>query len=175
MPPPVDRGAPGIVERAVRRHDAALRSFLRWRLGQDDDLEDLLQETYERLLRYGNSDWAELPRALVMRIAANVIADRGRHGAARGRGRHVQLDELELESADATPERSVIAQEEVRLLRAAIGKMPERCQEVFLLSRVKGMTYPQIAYQLSISVKAVEKHIGRALAICRRHVGRTGA
>jgi len=175
MTPPVERSQPSIVERAIGRHDAALRSFFRWRMAPEEDVEDLVQETYERLLRYRDSEWSELPRALLMRIAANALADRGRHGAARGQGRHVQLDGLDLESGDATPERRVIAQEEISLLRAAIRDMPERCQEVFLLSRVKGMTYPQIAYQLQISVKAVEKHIGRALNICRRHVGRSGA
>lgn len=39
------------------------------------------------------------------------------------------------------------------------------------MSRVKRMTYPEIARQLGISVKMVEKHISHALAVCLKKVG----
>lgn len=162
-----------LVERAIQRYDAALRSFLRWKMGVVDEVEvqDALQETYEHLLRYRQSEWEELPRALVMRIAANVLIDRARYQGARHSRQHLSVDELELESSEATPERRLLAQEDIALVRAAILDLPERCQEVFLLSRIKGLSYPQIAGELAISVKAVEKHISRALALCRQRVG----
>ncbi|MFT4196695.1 MAG: RNA polymerase sigma factor [Pseudoxanthomonas sp.] len=161
-----------LVERAIHRHDAALRGFLRWKMGlAEDEVQDAVQETYEHLLRYRRSEWAELPRALVMRIATNVVIDRARHSASRQFQQHLLIDDLELESAEPTPERRVLAQQDIALVRQAILDMPQRCQQVFLLSRVKGLNYQQIAEQLSISVKAVEKHVSRALALCRRRVG----
>lgn len=161
-----------LIERAIHRYDAALRGFLRWKMGVDEDeVQDAVQETYEHLLRYRKSEWDELPRALIMRIAANVVTDRGRRNTARYSRQHVTMDGLDLESSEGSPERHVLAREEIALVRAAIRDMPERCQEVFLLSRIKGMSYPQIAHQLSISVKAVEKHISRALTLCRQKVG----
>lgn len=162
-----------LVERAIRRHDAALRAFLRWKMGlAEDEVHDAVQETYEHLLRYRRSTWEELPRALVMRIAANVVIDRSRHDAARQARQHLSIDALELESAEPTPERRVLAQQDIALVREAILAMPRRCQEVFLLSRIKGRNYLQIADELGISVKAVEKHISHALALCRQRVGR---
>lgn len=160
-----------LVERAIRRYDASLRGFLRWKMGVDDDeVKDALQETYERLLHYRESEWEELPRSLLMRIAANVVIDRARHRASRHPWQHLSMDDIDLESADATPERQALAQENIRLVQEAIGDMPERCQEVFVLSRIKGMSYQQIADELSISIKAVEKHVSRGLALCRKRV-----
>lgn len=48
-------------------------------------------------------------------------------------------------------------------IKAAVAQLPEKCQLVFSLSRYEGMTNQEIASYLEISVKAVEKHIGRAL------------
>jgi RNA polymerase sigma-70 factor (ECF subfamily) len=163
-----------LVERAIHRYDAAVRGFLRWKMGVDEDeVQDALQETYERLLRYRQSEWEELPRALVMRIAECVVIDRARHRASRYMGLHVSVDDFDLESGEATPERQVLAQEGIALIRGAIRDMPGRCQEVFVLSRIKGMSYQEIADQLSISVKAVEKNISRALILCRHRMGKS--
>jgi len=160
-----------LIERAIQRHDAALRSFLRWKMGgSEDEVKDALQDTYERLLRYRESEWDELPRALVMRIAAHVVIDRARHLASCASHQHLSVNGLDPESADPTPERRALAQEDIALVREAIRSMPRRCQEVFVLSRIKGMSYQQIADELSISIKAVEKHISRALTLCRQRV-----
>lgn len=161
----------GLIERAIRSYDASLRGFLRWKMGVDDDeVKDALQETYERLLHYRESEWEELPRSLLMRIAATVVIDRARYRASRHPWQHIPIDDISMESAEATPERRALAQENIKLVQEAIRDMPERCQEVFVLSRIKGMSYQQIAYELSISIKAVEKHVSRGLALCRKRI-----
>ena len=50
-----------------------------------------------------------------------------------------------------------------------IKKLPDRCKEVFLLSRFKGLKNKEIADKLQISTKAVEKHISKALSIFSSH------
>lgn len=54
-----------------------------------------------------------------------------------------------------------------RAVRAAIDALPARCREVFLLSREQGLSYPQIAEAMGISVKTVETQMGRALKALR--------
>ena len=52
----------------------------------------------------------------------------------------------------------------------ALGRLPARCREVFVLSRLSQLTYQQIADTLGISVKTVDNQIGKALKIMRSFV-----
>lgn len=71
-------------------------------------------------------------------------------------------------------------EEEVRLgdirreLLGGIDTLPERCKEVFLLSRKSNLKNKEIAKSLDISVKAVEKHITTALKSLRSHLIKAG-
>jgi RNA polymerase sigma-70 factor (ECF subfamily) len=48
-------------------------------------------------------------------------------------------------------------------IQKAIDRLPEKCREIFKLSRFENLTYKQIALQLSISPKTVENQVGIAL------------
>ena len=54
-------------------------------------------------------------------------------------------------------------------VNAVIGNLPERCREVFLLSRFEGMKNREIAEKLNISTTAVEKHISKAILRFSKH------
>ncbi|RQO72281.1 RNA polymerase sigma-70 factor [Pedobacter sp. KBW06] len=58
------------------------------------------------------------------------------------------------------------------LLYNEIELLPEKCQQVFKLSRMEGLKYRDIASQLSISEKTVENHMGNALKILRSRVSK---
>ena len=55
-----------------------------------------------------------------------------------------------------------------------VSQLSEQCRRVFLLSRETGLKNREIAEQLNISVKAVEKHIGVALSKLRLRLSRSG-
>lgn len=57
--------------------------------------------------------------------------------------------------------------DELAVLRAAVANLPERCQQVFILSRFEGLSYAEIAERLQITTKTVENHMGRAILACR--------
>jgi RNA polymerase sigma-70 factor, ECF subfamily len=54
-----------------------------------------------------------------------------------------------------------------RAIQIAIAGLPDRCREVFELSRVQGLKYAEIATELGISVKTVEAQMGKALRVMR--------
>jgi len=58
----------------------------------------------------------------------------------------------------------------LQTLNRAIGQLPEKCREVFELSRYEGMKNREIAEMLNISVKAVEGHISKALRQLKDHL-----
>ncbi len=52
-------------------------------------------------------------------------------------------------------------------IRETMEKLPERTRQIFRLSRFEGLTYPEIAKKLSISIKTVEANMGKALKAFR--------
>lgn len=55
-------------------------------------------------------------------------------------------------------------------LQLAINQLPEKCREVFLLSRERGLTHYEIAQKVNISQSTVEKHISKAVKTLRKFV-----
>lgn len=156
----------------IKQSHNALIHFLQRKLRSPDDASDVAQEAYIRLMSYEGSKDVVSPSSLLFRIAINVANDLGRAGKVRRVADHCDIDGLEFDSGVASPERMVSDCQQLDLLYKAIEQLPPKCQRVFLLSRVHNMTYAQIAEHCGISVKMVEKHISRALAIC---IEKTGA
>lgn len=155
--------------RAFREHYPALIAFVRRRVTIEAEAVDIVQEAYLRVLRYRHDKSLEDLRALLFTIAINLIGMRLRVG----RERHwVPLqDELALMEDSPSPDRQIDGERRVIRLAAVIEKLPEKCRQVFLLRRIHGMSQREIAERMGISIKAVEKHITTALAICRQKLG----
>lgn len=159
------------VQATIRRYHDSLIRFLRQRLRVKEDAADVAQEAYIRMMQYEGSTQIQSPSSMLFRIAINVANDLGRSQQMRRASSQCPLDGLELVSDQPAPERAIAACQDLELLYAAIEQLPPKCQQVFLLSRAKRMTYPEIARHCGISVKMVEKHISHALAICMKKVG----
>lgn len=161
-----------LFERFVSDQRAALLGFLRRLTHCDADAEDIAQESFLGLVRYRESEPVEAWRPLLFRIALNAFNDRRRRNASRADAAHVSLYDVvvDLPSTDAPHEKRIADQQELALIRATILQLPERCRQIYLLNRVEGMSYTEIARHCEISVKAVEKQITKALAILRERV-----
>jgi RNA polymerase sigma-70 factor (ECF subfamily) len=169
---PVDEACePLLIARMIRQHHASLLSFLRRRLRVSEDADDVAQETYVRMMQYEGSREVRSPASLLFRIAINVANDLGRYQVTHREADRRSLEDVELVCELPSPEREIQGQQDVELVYRAVEEMPPKCRQVFLLSRVRKMTYPEIARHCGISLKAVEKHISRGLAICARKVG----
>ncbi|MFC5568501.1 RNA polymerase sigma factor [Lysobacter yangpyeongensis] len=155
-------------EAFLREQRPVLVRFLARRT-DEHDANDVAQEALVRLMRYRALP-AEKLTLLMYRIALNALNDAGRRSQSRQSAAHVSLDEEfdSLPSPEPDHERRLDNQREVERVRAAILQLPPRCREVYLLNRIEGMSYSQIARHCGVSVKAVEKHIGRALQSLRR-------
>jgi RNA polymerase sigma-70 factor (ECF subfamily) len=159
------------IARMILQHHASLLCFLRRRLRVSEDADDVAQETYVRMMQYEGSREVRSPASLLFRIAINVANDLGRYQVTHREADRRSLEDVELVCELPSAEREIQARQDVELVYRAIEEMPPKCRQVFLLSRVRKMTYPEIARHCGISLKAVEKHISRGLAICAQKVG----
>ena len=151
----------------------ALSSFLRVRLGQSEDAQDLLQEVFLRLARSPDlvekMEACDNPRAYLFSIVNNLIVDRHRRNAVRDDyERSLQHEGSDVNSWD-TPERDLVVRRDLERAKAVIMGLPPKCQKAFVLSRFQQMSYRQIAESMDVPIKRVEKYIGKALAALREN------
>ena len=108
--------------------------------------------------------------ALGDQSARNRLADRGRSPQSRP---HLSLAEHEGHDEPTSPSPDPLRQAEsgqmLSLLRQALFKLPERAREVYLLNRITGMSYTQIARHCGITAKTVEKHIAKGMRLLAEH------
>ena len=145
------------------RYGPALRTYFRKKVGPGE-AEDLVQDVFVNLQDRGRVDDIEHVNRYLFRIAANVLARRRLRPTWDWRSGRRSLDELPDLIEDVSPERTLIGKQAIEQLVVALRELPPRASEAFLLNRFEEMTYAAVAAHMGISVKAVEKHIKRALA-----------
>jgi RNA polymerase sigma factor (sigma-70 family) len=154
---------PGLLRAFLDNHRDLVR-FLSRRLRCLFTARDLAQEVYLRLGRAGGDEVVENPRALLFRIAANLATD---HVRVQGRRAELLQEANGLlwdQEDEISPERQILAKDELVRIGAALSCLPERTKRVFYLNRFEGVTQSEIALQLGISRTSVEKHMRRAWA-----------
>lgn len=167
MRPENDPGAnDALASKTLREHGASLRRYLRARLARPQDLDDVVQEVYLRLLRVQQRDKVQNPLAYVFGIAANVVSE---FRLREQRSRLVYDTEVMQAAADAPAaqtdgEAGAFFEHQVK---QALAQLPPMRLAVLLLERREGLTHPQIAERLGLSVHTVKKYSVEALAQIR--------
>jgi RNA polymerase sigma-70 factor (ECF subfamily) len=164
--------AASLASDACEHYHAGLHRFLMRRLRSAQNAQDLAQETYLRLLRVDRTEFIRKPQAYLYRIAANLIYE----FRLREQRDPVTFDSEILEqTGERTIDRSAEdASEELghaQQLEELLAPLPPLYRAAFILRKRDGMSYPEIARTLDISVHTVKKYLARAVAHCRTAVG----
>jgi RNA polymerase sigma factor (sigma-70 family) len=159
----------GWVGAVIDEHDSALRRFLRRWLSDPQEISDVTQEVYLRLMRGGSpGKLNDNARAYVFTTAVNLVRDRRRRERARHFDRHVSLEEAESVTCPTqSPEENAQWLQQVELLKAALRGLEPRYRQVFVLHKIMNRTYPEIAAEMGVCVRTVERYLTIALAHCR--------
>jgi RNA polymerase sigma factor (sigma-70 family) len=153
------------ISEAIERERPRLRSFIRKRVADARDAEDILQEIFYELIEvYRLMKPVEQVGAWLFRVARNRIADlfrkrkrelaRTEPMAVEEKGEPVILEDL-LPSPDAGPEaayaRSVLVQE----LDAALDELPEEQRDVFIAHELEGRSFKELAAETGLSINTL--------------------
>lgn len=155
-PPP---GGSAPLANAFLSERAGLLAALTRRFGATE-ADDLAQETFLRLYGYAPPSGLRSPKAFFLRIALNLAANRFKR-AQRELPIAANDDLLELLQTLPPGEQAVF-------FRQMMLAMPPKLRDVFLLNRIKGLTFQQVADRKGISVKTVEKHMAQAIVLCTK-------
>jgi RNA polymerase sigma factor (sigma-70 family) len=130
------------------------------------EVSDLLQDVYLQLLLASDrpSQTIQSTTAYVMTVARNKAFDWLRHKKVTATlCSGVDIDDCDVAAEGMRPDELISSEEELEVLFGAISSLPGRCQEVFVMRKVYGMSHKGIAYQIGIAVHTVEQHMTRAM------------
>jgi len=167
--------AGGTWARIFTEHGSTLRGFF-IRRGAREEAEDLVQETYLRMLRARETRGHAIanPEAYLYTVALNLAREQG----ARNQQNALQSEDIEefsdlLHSGEAAEDDAMRQQRQHRLQELLAG-LPERTRAVLVMQYRDGMSYLQIAERMGISTHMVKKHVVNGLAACRRALAAQG-
>lgn len=146
-----------------------LLNFCAHTLQDRDAAADVVQETYARVIALGRTQIVVQPRALLYRVARNLLADRHRREQVRAQESLETLAEAAhpLAPREQQPEEVLAARQYSRAMLKVIEGLPARCREAFVLNRFEGLSHQQVAEQMGISRNMVAQHVIRAVLACK--------
>jgi RNA polymerase sigma factor (sigma-70 family) len=146
-----------------------LKSQLARRGFTREDAEDLIQEAYLRVYEYCERGVAREPEKVLVRTVMNLSINDHRY---QRRHLYDSIENLPLVDPAPPAEEVLAAERRLALIVHTLEAVEARTREAFLLHRVDGLSYAQIAKQMGLSVSAVEKHIAWAMAVLLDAQGR---
>ncbi len=162
-----------VVQALFERHAEALRLFLRGRSVTPDEIEDLLQELFTRLmgahrLEEKMADSTGSSRSYLLTMANGLMVDRWRKEQVRNAHADAVRTDDQGHTDELSPERIVAAQLELEAIKAVILDMPLNWRVALLLQRMRNMSYEDIALHMGVQVKQVDNYLVRALRRLRK-------
>ncbi|MCH9651525.1 MAG: RNA polymerase sigma factor [Deltaproteobacteria bacterium] len=164
-----DPSLPSIYLRQLyTEHGESLLRFLRSKGASEDEAQDLAQETYLRVCRRGRLvDGAGRERSFLFKIAQNLLIDRCRRTLLRHRLDDVLSVQRDLAHilGPQSPEQVLLAKQDLGVVRRTLEDLTSIQRAVVVLRRFHGLRLKEIAKQLGVSERTVERHLQRFLEL----------
>lgn len=139
------------------QHVKGLRNFLFYKLGDLEKAKDFTQEAFVRLWNNCSKVSLEKVKSYLFTIGNRLFLDHVDHQKVVLKFQYrSEVSELQNET---NPEYLYQAEEFKNRLEEAVSDLPENQRVTFLMSRIDKMKNREIADELGISIKTVEKHI----------------
>jgi RNA polymerase sigma-70 factor (ECF subfamily) len=160
--------------RNVLPHEHLLRAKLRDIRIHDLDMEDVIQETYTRMLSVESLETIRFPKQYALQTARAIVFDHIRHSRVVSIAYSGSLDALDVAEPEVGAEQRVEFQQEVLAVNRALARLPKLWREVLILRRVEGLSQKEVSSRLGISERTVEKYVGNGARLLARVFSRGG-
>lgn len=153
-------------ENYFRQHYERLCSYAYTFLKDEESCEDLVQEVFIKI-------WEQRQDLIGSDQLKFYLFTAVRNNCLTSLQKNKKYGFRELKDEDAFDDIIIRIAPEVKtkdpriLVSQAMEQLPPKCREVFMLSRLSGLTYQQIADSLGISVKTVENQMGKAIRMLK--------
>jgi RNA polymerase sigma factor (sigma-70 family) len=156
----------------VLPHEPVLRGYLGRFFQQPTDIDDVLQDTYARLIGLADDERSRIrsPHAFLFATARNVALDRLRRQRVISLETMTELEQLDVIDESPSAYDELNARQELALLARALATLPERCRQVLTLRKVYGLSQKEIATRLAITENTVEKQVSNGMRMCTAYL-----
>lgn len=178
MAPPMIAEQDQQISEVVQKEKARLRNFIRRRVADARDAEDILQDVfYELVQAYRAAETIEQAGAWLFRVARNKITDlfrRKRTSALEDKGDGAEGESLSWEellpSADRDPEDVLMQSTLAEELETALAELPEEQQRVFIAHEIEGRSFKDLAQETGESINTLLSRKRYAVLHLRRRL-----
>ncbi|HRI81733.1 MAG TPA: RNA polymerase sigma factor [Opitutaceae bacterium] len=158
----------------VLPHEGALRAYLRGQFPTLRDIDDIVQESYLRLLETKRHHEIVSPRAYLFTTARNAALAQLRRPRIFSDEPVTELTGPGIVEKGPDTAETLNLKLEIALLMEAIDTLPARCREIFILRKLEGLPQKQIAARLGLSEQTVQVQLGRGIAKCAAYFRERG-
>ena len=160
------------VTQLFEQYRRPLMRYLTDLLSSPDDAEDIVQETYVRLLKAQELDRSgSRIRGYIFKIATNLAYDRFRHRKVTGEKIPYEdtktYEDTNLVGSNPQPDRIVDFEQGLQLVKQALLELKPRCRQVFLMRALEHLSYQDIAERLGIGTRTAEREMKHAIEFCQ--------
>jgi RNA polymerase sigma-70 factor (ECF subfamily) len=150
-------------EQVILPHLNSAYNLARWLLGNEQDAQDVVHDSFLRAHRYFSSFDGSDGRAWLLGIVRNACFSSLRSNKGQ---QPIGPDEsMDIRSpGEASPERIVILQQEIQVLRNCIEGLPPEYREVVVLRELEELSYKEISSAAGIALGTVMSRLNRARA-----------
>jgi len=147
-----------------------LKRFLTRFLSEQQDIEDVVQETYLRAYSSAGDSDLEQPKAFLFRIAKNIALNELTRKARQITDYIEDCSPSVVIEPDVSVEQEVEAQQTLGVYCEAVAALPEKCRKVYLLRKVHGLSHQEIADRMGLSLSSVEKYLKQGMLHCKAYM-----
>ncbi len=153
----------------VKPHEDSLRGYLFKNMRDYADVDDIIQETYRRILTVHEQNPIHSPRGLLFRIAKNAMNDVYRKNTRSKTIAVADFEGLDVIGGEYDPKDVFCRFDELELLKQAIASLPEKCRQVLILRKFHHLSYQQISEKMGISKSTIETHLAKGIEKCLKY------
>lgn len=163
-------GGMTLLTKSFIENNRFLKRFVSRFLSGQQDIEDVVQETYLRAYSASSDRDIEQPKAFLFRIAKNIALNE-----LTRKSRQI-TDYIEDCSPSSVIDHGVSVEEEIQARQTlgiyceALATLPEKCRKVYLLRKVHGLSHQEIAERMELTVSSVEKYLTRGMLHCKAYM-----
>jgi RNA polymerase sigma-70 factor (ECF subfamily) len=144
----------------------SVRNYLFYRGAEKEKASDLAQDVFLRVWEKQLDIDPKTALYLLYKIAGDMFISQYRREELELNYRK----SLKMDRTDNSPEDEMRYNELFANYTKALSALPEKQRTVFLMARMEGLTYKEIAERLNLSVKAIEKRMSLTLAVLRKRL-----